>query len=118
MTPELHRSLKYWKKRLNLQDWNVELIETTTDKIKGNAGDSQWDASITWAKIRLALDIEKDPIYHDGGIEATLIHELLHLRLEWYLPDYLPYDLHRETALNKIADALYFERRRRRPKSQ
>jgi hypothetical protein len=113
MATELQRSLKYWQKRLALQDWNIEFTETTTDQINGNAGDSNWDASIMWARVRVAIDVEPDPKYHDGGMEATLIHELLHLRIEWYLSDILPYDLHRETALNMIADALYFQRRRK-----
>ena len=106
---ELKRVAKVWQRRLGIQDWKLEIIwgdkvdrEATpfSDELtEGCAGLIWWSAEHAHAKIVLAK----------GQSHSTLVHELLHLRLEGHLPGPRKYDALYERALNQLAEALIKE---------
>lgn len=67
--PALNKLCKIWQARLLLQDWGVEAVFT---RDLGCMGKVEWDAR----EMTALISIEPSE-----GVEETLIHELLHLRL-------------------------------------
>ena len=97
--PQLEKLSKLWMRRLRLQDWvvTVKLVEDEEKfaGMQGSLGVTYHDPSECKADIGI-LD-EGSNI----AMEATLIHELLHLRL-------VPFDgknhNEKEQAINLLAD--------------
>ena len=105
---EINRWLKYWQKRLSLQDWSIDWEWRRAKQL----GHPRRSAEISWNNVQEAtLGIlpgtdryqpwEMDP-------EVDLVHELVHLKLS-RAQFTLEEDL--EWAVDSIARALVNERR-------
>lgn len=104
---QLRRLVKLWQKRLRVSDW---AITVRRDKLKEEYGNTWYDPRGMMATLTIAEDMN-DPNYEDGGIEQTVIHELLHIVLHGD-KDYEGEVVMQERAINQIADALYRAYRR------
>ena len=105
--PELIRLVRLWQKRLRLQDWDVTPIVRTVADMPDTLGEIAPDEG----EMKAPMSIRED----QG--EATVVHELLHLRL-WPYSDgdaNEPNHEARETAINLLADCFVraYPRRKR-----
>ncbi|MDE2104520.1 MAG: hypothetical protein KGL39_45210 [Patescibacteria group bacterium] len=89
--PQLERTCRIWQKRLRLVDWDVTAVLVPAEQME-DFGETIPDETELRAGMKIR-DCEE--------AEATVIHELLHLRL-------LPFDAEdqdqKETAINLLAD--------------
>jgi hypothetical protein len=114
----LKRLGKYWQRKLGLLDWTINFV---FDELPENGqGSCTWDAHIQEATVRISptLAIAK---YSDGGIEATLIHELVHIVLQGHQSEEEieePLATIIEISINRLADALCRTKVRRGKKRQ
>lgn len=112
---ELRRLCREWQKRLRLQDWKV------------NARLGRWEVMECDGRIRAALPLKcadmmildpKDSAARNSpweyDLEATVIHELLHLHIETFAPrdQESPEYRDMEQAVELIAQALVALKRR------
>lgn len=79
---ELNKSLKEWKKRLFLNDWNIKAYLAHGEDIAGLAGESeaQWVNSCGVIRIRYGNEMPNDMIEKEPH-EKILVHELLHFKM-------------------------------------
>jgi hypothetical protein len=102
---QLKRLGRYWQKRLGLSHWTIHF---SFDELEGCVGNCDWDAHTQEATLKIHPGLAI-PRYTDGGVEATLIHELLHIVWQGHEPEgEVPEPLATiiEVAINRIADAL------------
>lgn len=99
---ELRRLTRLWQKRLRITDWRVTV---KFGEASGNLGTTDYNPRELFATVEIKPG-QKDERYHDGGIEQTLIHELLHIVMHGDR-DYVGEDVGQERSINVIADALY-----------
>ena len=109
---ELRRLCRLWQKRLRLENWAIAISFGTPAEMKDNLGSAGYDPRDLAADI-LIMPGATDARYHDGGIEQTVIHELLHLVLHGDT-EYAGEDVRQERSINVIADALYWAYRGKR----
>ena len=102
----LNRLCKTWQRRLRLLDWHVTVRIASAEEMGDEVGHIEYDDEEIWATIRL-LDHPE--------IEATLVHELLHLRLDKWPVEY--HDHEKEKAINLLA-ACFMRAYPRRKKKQ
>jgi hypothetical protein len=104
--------LSVWKKRLNLQDWNITVVVARATELKPKTlGNIHWDTDKKTAIIRV-LDpadykLPNDEMLKD--MEFTVVHELIHLELSPVLSPLQRNDANRhveEHAVNHLAEAL------------
>ena len=112
---EVRRLCKLWKKRLRVEDWTTTIGFGTPEQMDGNLGLTMYDPRNAVADILLAPE-QADQTYLDGGMEHTIIHELLHLVMHGWI-EYEKEDVLQERSVNVIADALYWAYRNR-PRSK
>ena len=105
---ELRRALNQWRDRLGLANFKIELAQGralppgqepepfSKDLAHDCSGHTWWQAEYPEVLI----------VVRRGEDEATIVHELLHLRLEGHLTRPRKYDPLYERALNELADAL------------
>lgn len=95
--------LKYWQKRLRLQDWDIR-IEVDND-IENCSGQVTKSLDYQWAKI-LIKDPTKLPEdrYLVEDLEVTIVHELLHIRMAYITGKKANH--HEEMAIETIAQNL------------
>lgn len=104
---ELNKLLRYWQKRLRLQDWNI------TARIIPNFSSNAIGQCSPFYQNRECL-IKIDPEYlpaYDGvkcTIEELLIHELLEIYFINIVKDNK--EVEKDMAINMIAEALIKER--------
>ncbi len=108
---KLSRLVALWQKRLRVTDWEVRVIAGKEAAMSGDLGSTLYDPRHMCAELTIAIDMS-DPAYADGGIEQTVIHELLHLVLHGD-QEYEKEHIMQERAINQIADALYRAYRKR-----
>ena len=74
----MKKKLKYWQKRLRLQDWDITIKKAKPKRleIKGAVGRVEYSVD---SKVATILISEK--LKSKKEIERTIIHELLHLHL-------------------------------------
>lgn len=90
---ELKRLCRVWQRRLRLQDWDVTVKLQSAEEMPDQLGNAAMEPEEMRAVISL----------RDGGeLEATLAHELLHLRLVSFGDDDLP---EQQVAMNLLAAA-------------
>jgi hypothetical protein len=114
---ELDRLTKKWRKklRLNAPAWeSIKFEFKPRDEMKDgdghNVGWCNWmpEERKAWGEI-----MEEADLVESGGrsVEATLVHELLHIVFQGHF-DVLPkYDPHFERALNDMTDLLVPEKK-------
>jgi hypothetical protein len=94
---KLERLCRVWQRRLRLQDWKVTPVMVPEPDMPEYVGEIPLDMEEMTATLR---------VREDADVEATVIHELLHLRL-------LPFSdgdqselnhNERERAINLLAD--------------
>ncbi len=103
---DLRRDLAFWQAALGLQHWRIDLKRGVP--VKGEAKPftaelpDNWVGATWWTveDPNVVISIRKGEGTH------TLVHELLHLRLEGHRPCPARYNPHYERALNHLADAL------------
>lgn len=96
-TPEFERLCRLWQRRLRLADWRISARIESEEEMPEIIGQIHPDVEEMTASMRVRAD---------APIEATLIHELLHLRL-WPYSDGEPDEPNheeRERAINLLAD--------------
>ncbi len=114
---ELRRLHKLWKKRLRIEDWTTSISFGTPEQWGTDCGRTMYDPRSMAAYILIAPAPTEENQYLDGGVEQTLIHELLHLVMHGWL-EYEKEDLLQERSINVIADALYWAYRPKQRKKQ
>jgi hypothetical protein len=105
----LDEKLSLWQKRLNLEDWNVTVIASQRDALRGGTlGDIRWDLEKKTAVIKVldpgSYQMSSDAVLRD--LEFTVVHELVHLE---FCASTRPDQSSRadeETSVNKVAEAL------------
>ena len=112
LTPEqLVHLCKIWQRRLRLSDWSIVVGFVLQDQLIDEQG-TLWgrmlsEESEQSAQIAISEEVPPDQL------EATLVHELLHIRL---LPFDAPDQGPKEVAINLLADVLVRALRRRERK--
>lgn len=90
----LDAKLKYWQRRLRLQDWDVKVrfvrMSSLDVSVLGtnSAGDSKREADI---RLLHPADIEGQNFWDVQAVrnwERVLVHELLHLHMHDILPNW------------------------------
>lgn len=75
--------LEYWQRQLRLQDWDVVADVVPARALGGAAGQTTTTPWRRYAAVQIAdpatLDPDAGPGFRD--LEATLVHELLHVAL-------------------------------------
>lgn len=81
----LKKSLKYWKKKLFLTDWTIQVKICSPDEIEGLSGRNNFTFEDKSAIIRIAGFSTEERVDYVGKTcdECTLVHELLHLKYDF-----------------------------------
>jgi len=81
--------LLYWQRQLRLEDWDVHVDVVPAYQLGGDLGRCEVQHNTRRARIRIAdpATIEGDPNPSVGDMEATLVHELLHVAFPGDLSD-------------------------------
>lgn len=107
---ELRRRLKFWQAQLGLKDYAINLHWGTF--VEKPIGDINFDELEICEDLDGWIDWSTEHAYADlvmrkrNAKEETLVHELLHLKLEGHKPRPGKYDPLYERALNDLARAL------------
>ena len=132
---EARSHLAYWQPALLLLEWDIrlEVVDKPAEESKFAAASTQPDRELRLAVIRFWLDFwsgQRESTSDWGGpryqsVEATLVHELLHVRLaeedaymEWARKRVFgtvqgdEWEEARETAINLLARSLVALRKR------
>lgn len=100
---EFRAATAYWQGRLGLQEWKIKVVfgkpsadpDLEREMHEGTLGNCCWDTETAEATILLHREAQID----------TLVHEMLHLRLEGHRSP-VEYDQMYERALNAITTGL------------
>jgi hypothetical protein len=104
--PQLRRELKKWQAVLSLQNWRIQIKrgrEVSGAPVPFSDEINEECVGLTWwmpESPNAVVVIRKGQGVH------TLVHELLHLRLEGHKETPLKYDPNYERALNHLTDCL------------
>ena len=109
---QLTRLCRLWQKRLRITDWTITVRRGTEKEMPDCTGSTLYDPRGMSATMLIRQNPE-DPGYADGGIEHTVIHELLHVVIHGD-KEFRREDIMRERGINQVADALYRAYRRRK----
>lgn len=102
----LDRQMKFWQKRLGLEEWNLALRIVRQAEIDRNAwGSSEWDPD---AKSGVISVLDPRDYNLKGGelkldMECTIVHELVHIQVS---PLAARDENTREAVVNNIMAAL------------
>ena len=117
---EANRLLEYWQRQLRLQDWWIQVKIVRGNGLNlpaGVQGRCTWTLPRREAFIQLLdpVDWDRDCVYPQD-MEATLVHELLHLHFAPFdtFKEEGAKDIASEQAINAIAWALVSLDRERR----
>lgn len=107
----MQKLLKYWKHKLELDDWHIILEDDSpicNFTLKECQGETEWEATRKSAVIRIMRKDEYGKRVLPFIKEQTLIHELLHLKfaLLWDNNTELQNDLLHQQ-IESLATALY-----------
>jgi hypothetical protein len=100
--------LEFWKSRLKLQEWKVEVVQTKGSELRpGTVGNIHWDGIDKTARIRVLAAVEYKRPYRTAvkEMEETLVHELIHLELA-SLPRTDATHWEEESAVERLTQAL------------
>lgn len=103
-----------WQERLRVTDWTVSIRWVTEQEMPDCLGSTVYDPRNMTADIQIRPGL--DPCYLDGGVEQTVIHELLHVVIHGDV-EYEKENIMQERAINQIADALYWAYRSKKKRS-
>jgi hypothetical protein len=102
----LDRQMKFWQKRLGLEEWNLSLRLVRATQLNRNSwGTAEWDPE---RKVGFINVLDPRDYNLKGGelkldMECTIVHELVHIQVS-------PLDARdetvREDVVNKIMEAL------------
>ena len=110
---ELRRLCKLWQRRLRITDWTISIRWGTPEEMPDSLGSAVYDPRQMRAEVLIRPGVDEG--YPDGGVEQTIVHELLHLVLHGDT-EYEREVILQERAINQIADALFWAYRGRRQK--
>ncbi len=117
----LKKLCRHWQETLRVTDWTISVRWAKSGELAEAYGTNAYDPRQMLAEIviRPEVDVSQFLIYPDGGIEQTLIHEILHIVMHGEV-DYEKENIMQERAINQIADALYwtYHRNPRKPRSK
>lgn len=115
---ELENKLEYWKEKLRLQDWDIEVsIRRKNDMQFDALAIVSWTLSKKMATIRVLDQIDYDPSCMGvRDMENDLIHELLHLHFapinDHFSNDNDVYSTFEEQAIESITSGLISSERK------
>ena len=96
---ELRTLVDQWKPRLGLENWKISVRWAKKGEVEEYChGLVFWTTELATARILISK--KSDDYLH------TVVHELLHIRLEGHLSEVHADDPLYEQALNKLAEAL------------
>lgn len=101
--------LTQWQDRLGLQAWGVSLEIKRKEDIDGYQGRCTFQPCLMEATIYILSPLDWREEYDKEDMEATLVHELLHIVFYWYTPSPTDNTLehqHLEQAITRIERAL------------
>jgi hypothetical protein len=102
----LERQMKFWQKRLGLEDWSIALRLVRQDQLDRNAwGTAEWDPDRKTGLISVLdprdYNLRRSDLKLD--MECTIVHELVHIQVS---PLDARDEVVREEVVNKIMAAL------------
>lgn len=101
-TPE--QTLRHWQGALGLLDWTIGLKLKSPDDLNGSLGNCDANSNRRIATINVRT-LESTPDHED--IEATIVHELLHLYFDFGSDGDESYQSVRlEQGVDRLADVL------------
>lgn len=104
---ELNRLVQTWQRRLRLQDWKISAQFATQEELEDEVAHIDYEDEEIWAKIKV-LDRPE--------VEADLVHELMHLRLDDWETEY--HEPKKERAINLLTDCFLSAYKRRKRKAR
>jgi len=95
---ELRKAAKYWQEKLNLTEWRIVVRFAKEEEMAGDeyAGHAYWVPEYPEATILLRR----------GEGEHTLLHEMLHVRLEGAGLNPRKYNIGYERGINVLVEVL------------
>jgi hypothetical protein len=97
---DLKKLCRLWQKRLRLQNWVVTIRFVDSNGIPTDeCGHTDWEDEELVADVSILQGMT------DEQTEKAVIHELVHLVLDWWDTGY--HFRPKEIAINMMADALY-----------
>lgn len=113
LNQRLQRLSRKWIKKLKLQNFQkIDVCLGTPEQMEESVGWAQWSPEYGHALITILDPLQNEDITadeYDTYLETTLIHELLHLRLEGHKTMESVtnvYDPAHEAAINILSDLL------------
>lgn len=109
---QLEQKLRYWQKRLRLQDWIIEVRLVRERELDGDyAAQVNWVLPKKMASVHILDQIDYPPeLMGERDMENDLVHELLHLHLapihEHFGEGNSLYSMFEEQAIESIAFGL------------
>ena len=104
--------LAMWQKRLNLEDWKINVVMSRTTELKPKTlGNIHWDLDKKTAVIRVLDPADYKLPFGEmlKDMEFTVVHELIHLEFAPVVSELQRSDANRreeEHAVNHMAEAL------------
>lgn len=101
----LLKRLSVWQRRLQLGEWQIDLLLAHPDDLRRKTlGSIKWDSGKKTATIRVQHPDQYDTSFHAAlaDMEFTVVHELLHLEMA-SLPRSEASRSEEEVAINRIA---------------
>lgn len=86
---ELNAALRYWKRTLRIEDWDITARFRRAHQMQpGAVGDCQIDLQNKTARVSLVPFIDHDESYPiPYNAQRTLVHELLHVVMARVKPE-------------------------------
>lgn len=110
--PNLNKLVKKWQKRLGLTNWRISASYCGVEQMGNRDGSVSMTPESFLANIWIIVPDHRIGHPMMRPTELLLIHEMLHLWIESFMPeqdkDEVRY-VNAEQAINKIADALYYK---------
>jgi hypothetical protein len=89
--------VKEWQARLGLQNWEVSITVVEPEVLGDNEAETLWDPREALAEIKIKRNVQ--------DFKHTIIHELIHLRIQGHTDPPDKEDILLEVAINKLSAA-------------
>ena len=106
---ELQSLCYHWQERLRLQDWNIRVLLVDQSTMRGMLGQVEIASDVKSAIVHIPTAESFQSSYEKQDMHWTLVHELLHLHVDLFMPkrSETPQEFKfAERALNTIAKTL------------
>ena len=98
--PRIRKYLAVWQRRLRLLDWRIKLVVVPTGRASDDDGNTFMGRTMITPQFRSALIEISEPANAtaERELEATVVHELLHLHL-------MPYEFGKDAVRDVMMEA-------------